>query len=146
MKQEESKQAEAAFLEGEANFFLQEEPNGDNGQADLGYDEVDAGQSKNAQEIDGDEDEDAPEKLDQELEFDPERAQRMLNEMFGNRQLSEAEQRAKQAKYEKECLMGYFLQTISVQKLKQKIFFYDDLVKEMETEFKLRVREKRNVI
>lgn len=42
--------------------------------------------------------------------------------------------------------MGYFLQTISVQKLKQKIFFYDDLVKDMETEFKLRVREKRNVI
>ena len=31
MKQEDSKQAEAAFLEGEANFFLQNEPNGDNG-------------------------------------------------------------------------------------------------------------------
>jgi hypothetical protein len=43
MKQEESKQAEAAFLEGEANFFLQDEPNGDNVQADIGYDEVDGG-------------------------------------------------------------------------------------------------------
>ena len=147
MKQEESKIAEAAFLGGEANFFLQDGSNGDNGQADIGYDEVDAGQRKNLQEIDqDDEEEDAPEKLDQELEFDPERAQRMLNEMFGNRQLSEGEQRAKQAKYEKECAMGYFLQTISVQKLKQKIFFYDDLVRDMETEFKLRVKEKRNVI
>lgn len=43
MKQEESKQAEAAFLEGEANFFLQDEPNSDNVQADIGYDEVDGG-------------------------------------------------------------------------------------------------------
>ena len=90
------------------------------------------------------EEEDAPDNHDEE--FDPDRAQRMLNEMFGNRQLSEAEQRAKQAKYEKECAMGYFLQTITVQKLKQKIFFYDDLVREMETEFKLRVKEKRNAI
>lgn len=86
MKVEESKRAEAAFLEGEANFFLQDGTTGDNGQGDIGYDEVDGGQKNNAQEIDQDEeDEDAPEKLDQELEFDPERAQRMLNEMFGNR-------------------------------------------------------------
>ena len=66
--------------------------------------------------------------------------------MFGNRQLSESERLAKQAKYEKECQMGYFLQTITVQKLKQKIYFYDELVKEMETEFKLRVKDKRVMI
>jgi len=32
--------------------------------------------------------------------------------------------------------MGYFLQPISVVKLKKKIYFYDDLVRQMETEFK----------
>ncbi len=97
MKEEESKRADTAFLEGEANFFLQDGTNGDNGQGgEVGYDEVETVQKNNAQDIDQEgEDEDAPEKLDQELEFDPERAQRMLNEMFGNRQLSEAEQRAK---------------------------------------------------
>ena len=42
--------------------------------------------------------------------------------------------------------MGYFLQPIYVQKLKKKIYFYDELVREMETEFKQRVSEKRDVI
>jgi hypothetical protein len=54
------------------------------------------------------------EKDDAQQEFDPERANRELAEMLGNRQMSESERYAKQALYEKECAMGYFLQTITV--------------------------------
>ena len=42
--------------------------------------------------------------------------------------------------------MGYFLQPIYVQKLKTRIYFYDELVRKMETEFKERVRAKREAI
>jgi hypothetical protein len=42
--------------------------------------------------------------------------------------------------------MGYFLQPIYVQKLKQKIYLYDDLVKEMQEEFKKKLIQKREII
>jgi hypothetical protein len=42
--------------------------------------------------------------------------------------------------------MGYFLQPITIQKLKKKIYFYDDLVRQMESEFKQRVKSKRDCI
>lgn len=53
----------------------------------------------------------------------------MLEELYSNRKLSEAEMRQRQDRYERECAMGYFLQPITIQKLKKKIYFYDDLVR-----------------
>jgi hypothetical protein len=35
---------------------------------------------------------------------------------------------------------------VVVQKLKKKIYFYDDLVRKMETEFKARIKSKRDII
>lgn len=49
-------------------------------------------------------------------------------------------------RYEQHCEKGYFLQPIYVQKIKRKIHLYDDLVKEMLSEFHQRVIKKRKVI
>lgn len=60
--------------------------------------------------------------------------------------LTEAELRQRQDRYEREAAMGYFLQPITIQKIKKKIYFYDDLVLQMEAEFKQRVNAKRECI
>jgi len=121
---EETKDDLNKFLDGESNFFLQE-PN----PIDLqikegeGYEEVETIQKKrDPNSID----DDAQDKLEQ---ADPDRAQRMLDELYSNRKLTEAEMRQRQDRYERECAMGYFLQPITIQKLKKKIYFYDDLVR-----------------
>lgn len=49
-------------------------------------------------------------------------------------------------RYERDCEKGYFLQPIQVQKLKKKIYFYDELVRQMEKEFKARIKNKRETI
>ena len=51
-----------------------------------------------------------------------------------------------QSRYEKDCERGYFLQPIYVQKIKRKIYFYDELVGDMLKEFHSRVMRKRLVI
>lgn len=51
-----------------------------------------------------------------------------------------------QARYEKDCERGYFLQPIYVQKIKRKIYFYDELVGDMLKEFHTRVMKKRQLI
>lgn len=95
---------------------------------------------------DGDDEEDDENDAEEELEKgDPEQAQRSLEKML-NENLSEAELRQRQDRYEREAAMGYFLQPITIQKIKKKIYFYDDLVLQMEAEFKQRVSAKRECI
>lgn len=48
-----------------------------------------------------------------------------------------------QTRYEKDCERGYFLQPIYVQKIKRKIYFYDELVGDMLQEFNSRILKKR---
>jgi hypothetical protein len=63
-----------------------------------------------------------------------------------NDNLSEQELVRRQERYEREAALGYFLQPITIQKIKKKIYLYDDLVHQMESEFKERVRNKRDCI
>ena len=51
-----------------------------------------------------------------------------------------------QTRYEKDCESGYFLQPIYVQRIKRKIYFYDELVGEMLREFHSRIVRKRELI
>lgn len=48
-----------------------------------------------------------------------------------------------QNRYEADCERGFFLQPIYVQKIKRKIYFYDELVGEMLEEFHDRIVKKR---
>ena len=87
------------FLEGEANFFLQE-PGAEAGGLDLqlkdgeGYDEVETVQKKKNQLNDDDDQDDFDDdNLDKLEQADPDRAQRMLDEIYSNRKLSEVELR-----------------------------------------------------
>ncbi|CDW71563.1 nucleic acid helicase [Stylonychia lemnae] len=100
------------FMEGDGNFFMEEETKNTQSlsKEGEGYDEVD--------------------------NFEGEEQTIISNSDLKNRQ----------QRYEKECSMGYFLQPIYVQKLKQKIYFYDELVRQMEEEFKKRVAQKRKII
>jgi hypothetical protein len=51
-----------------------------------------------------------------------------------------------QSRYERDCERGYFLQPIYVQKIKRKIYFYDELVGDMLQEFHSRIVKKRDLI
>jgi len=52
----------------------------------------------------------------------------------------------RQERYEQDCEKGFFLQPIYAQKIQKKIYFYDDLVKSMLTEFQGRIIRKRECI
>ena len=136
------------FMQGESNFFL-DEPPASNG-LDLalkegeGYDEVEAVNKKHQGEDETMEE--GNEEEEEKEEIDPGKAQRMFDEIFDCSTLSKDELEQRKKRYQRECEMGYFLQPISVVKLKKKIYFYDDLVRQMETEFKQRIQEKRKTI
>ena len=51
-----------------------------------------------------------------------------------------------QSRYERDCERGYFLQPIYVQKIKRKIYFYDEMVGDMMQEFHSRIVKKRLLI
>lgn len=51
-----------------------------------------------------------------------------------------------QARYDRDCERGYFLQPVYVQKIKRKIHLYDELVGDMLKEFHQRIVKKRQLI
>ena len=91
---EENKDDMNKFLDGESNFFLQEsQPLDLQIKEGEGYEEVETAQKKrdlNSMDDDDGDDDDAQDKLEQ---ADPDRAQRMLEELYSNRKLSVAEMR-----------------------------------------------------
>ena len=94
---EENKDDINKFLEGEANFFLQD---GQGQGMDLklkegeGYDEVETVQKKRDPQMGaGEEDEDDDDANDKLEQADPDSAQRMLEELYSNRKLTESELR-----------------------------------------------------
>ena len=52
----------------------------------------------------------------------------------------------RQARYEEEAEKGYFLQGIYVQKIQQKIYLYDEKVRELLLDFQERIARKRAMI
>lgn len=93
-QREENKDDMNKFLDGESNFFLQEsQPLDLQIKEGEGYEEVETAQKKrdlNSMDDDDGDDDDAQDKLEQ---ADPDRAQRMLEELYSNRKLSVAEMR-----------------------------------------------------
>lgn len=138
------------FADGEGNFFLQSQ-NANSGDLDLnlkegeGYDEVEATNQAN---IEGQDDQMQDIYQEEQAHHKTGKGGQRIDveDIFDCRNLSQAELQKRQQRYERECAMGYFLQPIYVQKLKQKIYFYDDLVRQMESEFKQRVQHKRDTI
>lgn len=52
----------------------------------------------------------------------------------------------RQARYEEDCEKGYFLQPIYVQKITNKIYLFDEKVRELLKEFQDRIKKKREMI